>query len=255
MRRALFVIFLVGALAAVTTPASAERVIASLSNHRVGVTSSFTGDQLALFGVIEDRARRDGYDIVVTVTGPQQNLVTFRKSRILGIWVNADSRVFENAPAYLAVISNRRLDAIANAETLRRNHLGLANVVLLQRAAVTIADAAPDDPFRVAFINLLTRQGLYREETNGVTFLSPDFFRASIPLPAEAPVGDYQVEVKLFVDGAPIAGATTALEVYKSGFEQVVTTAAHEYGFLYGLATAMMALATGWFASVVFRRD
>jgi hypothetical protein len=24
---------------------------------------------------------------------------------------------------------------------------------------------------------------------------------------------------------------------------------------LYGLATAMMAIATGWFASVVFRRD
>jgi uncharacterized protein (TIGR02186 family) len=259
MRRALFVISLLGALAAAATPASAERLIASLSNHRVGVTSSFTGDQLALFGLIErepdNPVRRGGYDIVVTVTGPRQDLVTFRKSRILGIWVNADSRVFENAPAYLAVISNRRLDAIANAETLRRLQIGLANVVLLQRAAVTIADAAPNDPFRVAFINLQTREGLYREEANGVTFLSPSFFRASIPLPAEAPVGDYEVDVKLFVDGALIGRTTTALEVYKSGFEQVVTNAAHDHSFLYGLATAMMALATGWLASVVFRRD
>ena len=32
-------------------------------------------------------------------------------------------------------------------------------------------------------------------------------------------------------------------------------TAARDYGLLYGLVTAMMALATGWFASVVFRRD
>src|SRR5262249_33215468 len=139
MTRNFAAIALIAALATARTPASAERLIASLSNHRVGVTSSFTGDQLALFGVIEREAdnpvRRGGYDIVVTVPGPHQALVTFRKSRILGIWVNADSRVFENAPAYLAVVSNRRLDAIANAETLRRLQVGLANVTLNQRAA------------------------------------------------------------------------------------------------------------------------
>ena len=31
--------------------------------------------------------------------------------------------------------------------------------------------------------------------------------------------------------------------------------AARDYGLLYGLATMMMALLTGWMASVVFRRD
>jgi hypothetical protein len=52
-----------------------------------------------------------------------------------------------------------------------------------------------------------------------------------------------------------IARAPSPFEVYKSGFEQVVTNAARDHGLLYGLATAMMAIATGWFASVVFRRD
>ena len=32
-------------------------------------------------------------------------------------------------------------------------------------------------------------------------------------------------------------------------------TNAREHGFLYGLATALLAVLTGWFASVVFRRD
>jgi len=80
-------------------------------------------------------------------------------------------------------------------------------------------------------------------------------YRASIPLPAEVPVGTYDVDVKLFADGALIARTNSALEVYKAGFEQIVTTAAREHGFLYGLATALMALLTGWLASVVFRRD
>ena len=48
--------------------------------------------------------RRGGYDIVVTVTGPRQTLRTRRKERVLGIWVNVDSREFVNAPSYLAVL-------------------------------------------------------------------------------------------------------------------------------------------------------
>jgi len=247
------------ALLASAPPAAAERLIASVSNHRVQVSPSFTGEELVLFGSIErtpnDPQRRGGYDIVATVTGPRQNLVTFRKDRVLGIWVNVDSRVFDNAPAYLAVLANRPLEAIANAETLRRLQLGLAHVLLLQRAAVTIADSAPDDPFRLAFLKLRQQQRLYREATTDVTFLTPTLYRATIPLPAEAPVGNYDVDVRLFVDGAPIARTTSAFEVYKSGFEQLLTSAARDHGFLYGLTTVMMALVTGWFASVVFRRD
>jgi uncharacterized protein (TIGR02186 family) len=251
-----------GALAALALwapPAAAERLIASLSQHRVMVTSSFTGEELVLFGGIEQdqasRPRRSGYDIVVTVTGPRQTTVTFRKARVLGIWVNADSRVFDNAPAYLAVLSNRPLDAIADSESLRRLQLGLDNIPLPQRASVNIADAASDDPFRVAFIKLKTDHKLYREVSNGVTFLTPALYRASIPLPAEAPVGTYEVDVRLFADGAQIARAPSPFEVYKSGFEQVVTAAARDHGVLYGLGTALMAIITGWFASVVFRRD
>jgi uncharacterized protein (TIGR02186 family) len=247
------------ALAWSAAPAAGERLIASLSNHRVMVTSNFTGDELVLFGAIEQdmasRPRRGGYDIVATVTGPRQNLVTFRKERVLGIWANYDSRVFENAPSYFAVLANRPLEMITNGETLRRLQLGLDRIALTQRAAATIAEDAPDDPFRRAFLRLEGRRGLYREQENGVTFLTPALYRASIPLPAEVPVGNYDVDVKLFADGALIARTNSALEVYKAGFEQVVTTAARDHGFLYGLATALMALLTGWLASVVFRRD
>lgn len=250
---------MVAALAGSSVPAAAERLVVSLSNHRVMVTSNFTGEELVLFGGIEQdgasRTRPGGYDIIVTVTGPRQTVVTFRKARALGIWVNTDSRVLENTPAYLAVLSNRPLDAITNPETLRRLQLGLDNIPLPQRASVNIADAASDDPFRLAFIKIKSDQGLYREASNDVTFLAPALFRASIPLPAEVPVGTYEVDVRLFADGVQIARAPSPFEVYKSGFEQVVTNAARDHGLLYGLATAMMAIATGWFASVVFRRD
>jgi len=262
MRRHLFAAMAaaaVSALACAATPAAGERIIVSLSNHRVMITPNFAGEELVLFGAIErdpnNPVRSGSYDVLATVTGPRQNLVTFRKDRMLGIWVNVDSRVFENAPAYLTVLSTRPLDAIANAETLRRLQLGLDNVVLFQRAAVTIADSSRDDPFRLAFLKLRGERRLYQEQTNGVTFLTPSLYRASIPLPAEAPVGSYEIDVRLFVDGGQIARTTSAFEVYKFGFEQYVSSAAREHGVLYGLTTVVMALATGWLASIVFRRD
>jgi uncharacterized protein (TIGR02186 family) len=257
MRRSLAVILLaLAALCFASAPAAAQRLIASLSNHRVMVTSSFTGAELVLFGFIETPTpRRGGYDIVATITGPRQDAVTYRKARRLGIWLNVDSREFDNVPSYLAVLSNRELDAIANADTRRRLQIGIENVPLIQRAAVTIADAAADDPFRQAFVRINTQRGLYREVENGITFLAPLLFRADIRLPAGVLVGNYDVDVRLFADGAPIARAPSAFEVYKAGFEQFVTSTARTHGFLFGLVTAMMTLATGWLGSVIFRRD
>ena len=141
--RVLPVVLGVAALAAATSPAAAERLVASLSTHRVMITSNFTVEELVLFGGIEQDSasgpRRGGYDIVVTVTGPRQSTVTFRKQRMLAIWVNADSRVFEDAPSYLAVLSNRPLSAIASTEALRRLQLGIDNIPLPQRASVNAA--------------------------------------------------------------------------------------------------------------------
>jgi uncharacterized protein (TIGR02186 family) len=246
-------------LALSAAPAAAEHLVISLSNHRVLVTSSFTGDDLVLFGSVErDNAnvpRRGGYDVVVTVTGPRQSVRTRRKERVLGIWVNTESRTFVNAPSYLAVLSSKPVDAIANADTLRRLQVGLENILLPQRVGPDTADVVHEDPFRTAFLRLKQEHGLYLDEPNGVTFLTPTLFRAGIPLPANVPFGTYDVDVKLFADGAMIARSTSALEIIKAGFEQFVAEAARDYGLLYGLATAMLALLTGWFASVVFRRD
>jgi uncharacterized protein (TIGR02186 family) len=239
-------------------PAAAERLVVSLSNHRVAVTSSFVGEDLVLFGTIEPDAGktvRSAYDLVVTVTGPRQTLRTRRKERVLGIWVNIDSREFVRAPSYLAVLSNRPVTEIAHPDILRRLQVGLDNFLLPQRIGPDLADTVRDDPFRVAFVRLENQQGLYREASTAVTFLTPTVFRAAIPLPADVPTGNYAIDVKLFANGAMIASTDSALEVIKTGVEQYVADAAINNGLLYGLATALMALFIGWFGSVVFRRD
>jgi uncharacterized protein (TIGR02186 family) len=253
------VIALLAAAVALAAPAQAERLITTLSTSRVLISSNFTGADVVLFGSVERDAqtvgRRGGYDIVVTVTGPRETVVTYRKERVFGIWVNADSRTFVKAPSYLTVLSNRTINDIADLTTLRRNQTGLARVLLPQEISGDIADSIRDDPFRQAFLRLKIERGLYRETQNGVTFLTPALFRAAIPIPDNAPTGSYDIDVRLFADGALLARQQTALEVVKVGFEQFVAQASREHGLFYGIATALMALLTGWFASVVFRKD
>jgi uncharacterized protein (TIGR02186 family) len=237
----------------------AEQLIVSVSNHRVTVTPNYSGEELVLFGSIERDSKtpsdRTNYDLVVTISGPRANLVTRRKERKFGIWVNVDSREFLNVPSYLAVFSNRPFDSIASPELQRRLQLGLKYVLLTQRVGPDYADVVASDPFRSAFVRLRSEHQLYREETDAVTFLTPTLFRTSIPLPAEVPIGSYGVDIKLLSNGALITKTETAFEIVKVGFEQFVANAARQQSLLYGLLTVAMALVTGWLASVVFRRD
>ena len=243
---------------AVARPAAAEQLVVSLSNHRVAINSNFVGENLVLFGAIEPDAGktiRRGYDLVITVTGPRMTLRTRRKARVLGIWVNVDAQEFVRVPSYLAILSNRPVNAIAGADVLRRLQIGLDNFLLPQRIGADFGDTAPDEPFRQAFVHFQREHSFYIESPSGVTYLTPTVFRAALSLPADVPTGNYAIDVKLFADGAVIARTTSALEVIKAGFEQYVANAARDDGLLYGLATALMALATGWLASAVFRRD
>lgn len=246
-------------LAGAGTAGAAERLVTSLSMHRVLINSVFTGTEVVLFGAIEPDGtaplERRRYDIIATVIGPRQTLKTLRKERALGIWLNTESRTFIDVPSYLAVLGTRPFDQILPPDRLRRQRIGFDYMVLPQQIGPDIADVVPDDAFRRAFLRLKTERGLYIEDPVAVTMLSPTLFQASITLPAESPVGIYEVDVKLFADGALVTGSRSAFEIVKVGFERFVATAAQEHGLLYGILTAMMALATGWLASIVFRRD
>jgi uncharacterized protein (TIGR02186 family) len=258
MRMALAAAFALAGVLGGRGSAAAERLVASLTNHHVMITSNYTGVELVLFGSVEQDAtslgRHGPYDIVATITGPRETVRTRRKQRVLGIWVNTQARTFVDPPSYLAVLANRPLDAITGADNLRRMRLGIANTPLPELIHNDIGEVS-NDPFRAALVRLMGERGLYSEQSNAVTFLTPTLFRAAIALPAQVPIGDYDVDVKLFADGSLIAHTNSAFEIVKVGFEQFVVNAARDHGVLYGLAMAMLALLTGWIASVAFRRD
>ena len=79
-----------------------ETVQADVSTRTVGITSSFTGTEIIVFGAIanarEPKSDEDEYDVVVIVEGVGSKVVARRKSNVGGIWVNTEARNFRHIP-------------------------------------------------------------------------------------------------------------------------------------------------------------
>jgi len=239
-------------------PARAEGLITSLSSHRVLISSNYTGTSIAIFGAItrdaQTVARATGYDVVITARGPQQYLVVREKEQLGPVWINQEQQKFPKAPSYLGVLTSRPLDEMTSPQLRARQKVGL-RAIINSPDFTNERSGGADDAFRDALYRLKAREGLYLEEARGVTFLTPEIFRAGIPLPATAPPGNYEVEVALFADTVILSRTTTNFELVKTGFEQQVGEVARDWSALYGIATALIAICFGWVANVIFRRD
>jgi uncharacterized protein (TIGR02186 family) len=254
-----------GALAFLTAAAmvaggstvQAERLVLSLSSAQVAITSSFTGTQLVTFGVVErdsqSVARAGSYDVVITVRGPRESITIRRKEALGPIWLNRDQRKFVAVPALLAISGTRPIAAIAGDSQRRKMRIGIDAVI--DSPEYTLARGGTDDAFRDALVRLKSRERLYVERESGVNFVTEDFFRAPILLPATAPLGNYEIEATLLSDGVVLTRRAAHFSVVKAGFEEEITELARDRPMFYGLATALIALAFGWLASVIFRRD
>jgi len=252
-RRLALAIWLLG-----SGPTCAEDLIATLSSEKVAITQKFGGADIALFGAIgrdaATVARSANYDVVVTVKGPRGQVIVREKRQVGPLWLNLDQRKYIAIPAFIAVLSNRPLADICDAERRSKLRIGIDPLVPAQGDRKRSAD--PDEPdFRQALIRLRKAQRLFREDSGVVRFLSANLFQTEIRVPGIAPLGQYDVEVTIFAEGVPLTKATLGFQVIKEGIEHSIANMAYQHGLLYGLLASLIAVATGWLATVIFRRE
>jgi uncharacterized protein (TIGR02186 family) len=69
------------------------------------------------------------------------------------------------------------------------------------------------------------------------------------------PVGDYEVDLKLFQNGEMVGETVASFTVVKVGIGDLVVNAAANHSLIYGMTVTSVALFTGWLAWIAFRRD
>ncbi len=231
---------------ALPSMATAEPVVADLSDYVISIDSGFTGTDVLLYGAVEDEG-----DLVVVVRGPTETVAVRRKDRVAGIWVNRETVEFENVPSYYTVATSRPLDEIAQLNFRILHQIGLDALRLVATGDRPVEEIAP---FREALIRNRVREGLYGEAFDAMKILSNRLFSTPLHFPANVSEGTYHAEVFLIRDGAIVSAEQTPLFINKSGFQWEVNHYAHAQPELYGIAAILIALAAGWLAAVVFRK-
>ncbi|MEP0944633.1 MAG: TIGR02186 family protein [Rhizobiaceae bacterium] len=228
-----------------------------LSSDTVEITSNFDGTDIVIFGSIEGgnqallEAR--GYDVVVALFGPKEEVVVRRKERKLGIWVNGEAMRFSDVPSSYSVATTRALDEIADEESISLLQLGLDNINVVTEEDGGVGEELEE--FRESLARLKVSQSLFLERIGGVEFLSPTLFKAKLAVPANVPIGKHTAHAFLFKQGKFLNAKFAEMQVKKIGFEQLTYDLAHKNSLLYGFLAVFVAMATGWLASVVFGKD
>ncbi|MDE2434664.1 MAG: TIGR02186 family protein, partial [Sphingomonadales bacterium] len=191
----------------VLTGARDPILVPEISQHEVQVRQGFRGADLLLFGAIltpeGSRAGQD-YDIVVVLKGPTRSIVLRQKQRIAGIWVNAVSAEFRSAPTFFAVVSSKPIDQIVDDKTAAIYELGLP---WLQLSPIGSYDPKQQALFSAGLVDLMQRDGLYKEDANGVTVSEQVLYQARIALPSNVQTGTYTAETFAITHGRVVASA------------------------------------------------
>ena len=227
------------------------------STSEIAITSDFRGADLTVFGALTNADELflaiGQYDVIVTLEGPRDYATVRRKERVLGIWMNTDSMTFEQVPESYSLASTREIDAIDEAPSLNSIGVGINHLALTPTGY--LGNAVNLSEFREAYRRLKLSSGLYQRDTSGVRFVSSSLFRASLRLPANIPDGVHTVRAYLFKGGELIFDRELPLRVVKTGIEQAITDAARNRPITYGFLCVLIAVITGWGASLVFRKE
>lgn len=238
------------------SPVAAARLISGVSTGSVQITSSFDGERLTFFGSIapdagsSERYVEGPFHVVVVVLGPRQDRVIRKKTNNFGVWFNTEQVEFAGFPSYFHVLSSGKLRDITDINTLT------TNFILPESHAISPNPAGwwQTLNFGRELIRLMSEEGLFGVQENGVLFLSENFYSAQLTLPSNAPPGPYIAQTYVFQNGEILARKSEGFAVRKIGFERFLAQSASQSPLLYGLACVALALFTGWLGGVLFRR-
>ncbi len=241
------------------TPAQSADIAVALTDDLVRVDTGFAGARLVLFGAVTGIENPETLiDIVSVVRGPDAQFSIRHIEKRNLIWMPGDTQEIERAPGLYLTTSTKRLTDIAPLPDQANYRLGAdfldIQTAPLENPETTLFAKDRVTIFKNAFLSEFEDRGLYQETVGGVEFKKSGLFTINVDLPANTPVGDYDVSVYLYRNGELLARDTAQLAVNKVGMERQIYELAHNRPLSYGVFCVIISLLSGWLAAFAFRK-
>ena len=161
-----------------------EEIVADLSQSRVGISATFDGSNILIFGAISRDAPApddNPMEVVVSVSGPHEPVTIRRKDKRAGIiWVNSASALIDDAPSFYSVATTVPLaEALSDGEDLKYK-VSIPRAISSIGTQIATGHAAE---FTEALIRIRSANGLYKVNEGAVELMSETLFRTEIDLP------------------------------------------------------------------------
>lgn len=224
-------------------------LIIDSSTSEVKVSSSFIGTDVMVFGTANDKD-----DIIVVITGPTETAIVRKKGRVSGIWINKEKLEFREIPGFYAIASTRPLSEITETDELKKQKIGIHNVITTASLNSKDENIKTFKSFKDALVRGQKTKGLYLDAPLTIDVVSKRLFKTTFHFPNNMTTGIYTVKVFSFQKKRLVSMVSKTISVEKIGIGADVFKFAKEQSALYGLLAILIAVLSGWIASVIFRK-
>lgn len=194
-----------------------------------------------------------GSDVVMELFGEARQEILMKKGRIGGLWMNVGEVRVHGAPSLYLVMSN-------TAKLLQGEGDGSWGYGAIKRVVrFTESSAGQDTPVLFYhFLKLKERDGLYMKMPGKLEVVSSRddrwLIQGEFPIPTKVKPGSYKVCLKTIRDGRVVHSQCVPLEVVRVGFPAFLHNLSQRHGTLYGILSILIALSTGYFIGLIFRK-
>ncbi|MDP3494690.1 MAG: TIGR02186 family protein [Hyphomonadaceae bacterium] len=240
---------LIFALAALIVPhASAQRIegadrpfmAAGLAENIVEVTVNYSGSRIVLFATAP-QPENETSGMAVALIGPMA------PQKMIHRTARGDQTIeFVAAPLVFAVGAEPQVATSVAPEVMIEAGLNAQASAMPRSNQLLSPELAA---WRAAFVDLKMQQGLYSFSDTTIERLDGGLRRAKIPLPINAPPGEYRIRAVAFRNGAPVGESEQVLTLVRSGLDATLFDLSRQHGFIYGFVAVLLGVGVGGIAA------
>ena len=233
-----------------------KRPVFHLEPNLIPIGASYNGAQADISGEIPENA-----DAVVCVSQEARDFDFFKKGHVLGLfWMNVGEITFKNVPAVYMLYLPGTLPESRVTEMATRKNLAIGYDALEKQAIIM-----PDEGDRTAkfaeFIRLKASDGFYAVHPDAVVYGTSGkkpgtkTFSCRLKIPSKMKHGVYRVTTYVFKEDGTVQATDQDLKIEETGLPKMITALAFDHGALYGVLSAVIAVAAGLLMGAVFKGE
>jgi uncharacterized protein (TIGR02186 family) len=228
-------------------PQPANSMVSSKVKHEpnlIAIGAFFNGTQLTVSGKIAAEN-----EVVVIVTGKQEELTLKKKGKALGLlWMNMGDVHFKKVPNLYILYSSKGMMELAASDAKTYEQLGIG-FESLKREMEIEAPQAEKTFLTQEFLKLKKKQGLYASHQGEISFEQKNgtekSFSAAVWIPPRIRPGEYQVQVMEILNGIIVDKSMDQLKVKEEGIPSMISSLAFNHSLFYGFLAVLIAVAAG----------